>query len=212
MKQLIGYCRQKRDWRNSMIIDTLQILTDSLDSKEIPMNSPTLKITFAVFLDYAYKTSMVIIAIFNALFAIYIYISNSKKSRNSKESDRKITLLKTLILDYNLKIFYDSFNHLEAVLARLQNRECDKSEVEKLMQADFRQLNEQFIVFLEAIDNTLYQSMLNVCDVCRDEIVSNIGNEGVNLWVNRQYKDLIKKPLDNAKKEMLKQLFNYKGE
>lgn len=54
--------------------------------------------------------------------------------------------------------------------------------------------------------------MLDACDQCRDKIVSNIGDDGVNLWVDEKYKDLIMKPLDDTKKKMLSQLFNYRGE
>lgn len=38
-----------------------------------------------------------------------------------------------------------------------------------------------------------------------------IGDAGVNLYVESQYVKLIKKPYEEAKKEMLKVLFNYKG-
>lgn len=176
------------------------------------MSQSSTIIGFDLILDYAYKIAMVVIAIFNALFAIYIYNSNSKKSRKTKDADRKIALLKSLILDYNLKFLYDSFADLEKDLSSLKEKECNKSDVEKKIQADFRNLNEQFVNFLEAIDGVLYHSMLEACDQCRDEIIGSIGNEGVNLWVENQYKELIKKPLDSTKKKMLSQLFNYRGE
>ena len=121
-------------------------------------------------------------------------------------------MLKSLILDYNLQFLYNSFAVLEEDLSVLKKKECNKSDVEKKIQADFRRLNEQFINFLEAVDGTLYQSMLEACDQCRDEIVDSISNEGVNLWVDKQYKELILTPLNGAKKKILSQLFNYRGE
>ena len=115
-------------------------------------------------------------------------------------------------MDINLKFLYDSFADLEKDLSKLKEKGCDKSAVEKSIQTDFRKLNERFVNFLEAIDGTLYHSMLDACDQCRDKIVSNIGDDGVNLWVDEKYKDLIMKPLDDTKKKMLSQLLNYRGE
>lgn len=191
------------------MIDTLQVITNSLTNEKMLMEST---MNFYDILDYAYKIAMVVIAIFNACFAVYIYYSNSRKSSKDKDADRKIALLKSLILDYNLKFLYDSFADLEKDLSKLKEKGCDKSAVEKSIQTDFRKLNERFVNFLEAIDGTLYHSMLDACDQCRDKIVSNIGDDGVNLWVDEKYKDLIMKPLDDTKKKMLSQLFNYRGE
>ena len=191
------------------MIDTLQVITNSLTNEKMLMEST---MNFYDILDYAYKIAMVVIAIFNACFAVYIYNSNSRKSSKDKDADRKIALLKSLILDYNLKFLYDSFADLEKDLSKLKEKGCDKSAVEKSIQTDFRILNERFVNFLEAIDGTLYHSMLDACDQCRDKIVSNIGDDGVNLWVDENYKDLIMKPLDDTKKKMLSQLFNYRGE
>ena len=191
------------------MIDTLQVITNSLTNEKMLMEST---MNFYDILDYAYKIAMVVIAIFNACFAVYIYNSNSRKSSKDKDADRKIALLKSLILDYNLKFLYDSFADLEKDLSKLKEKGCDKSAVEKSIQTDFRKLNERFVNFLEAIDGTLYPSMLDACDQCLDKIVSNIGDDGVNLWVDEKYKDLIMKPLDDTKKKMLSQLFNYRGE
>lgn len=191
------------------MIDTLQVITNSLTNEKMLMEST---MNFYDILDYAYKIAMVVIAIFSACFAVYIYNSNSRKSSKDKDADRKIALLKSLILDYNLKFLYDSFADLEKDLSKLKEKGCDKSAVEKSIQTDFRKLNERFVNFLEAIDGTLYHSMLDACDQCRDKIVSNIGDDGVNLWVDEKYKDLIMKPLDDTKKKMLSQLFNYRGE
>ena len=166
---------------------------------------------FTRVLDYSYKIAMVLIAIFNAVLTIYIFCSNNKINESRQEADRKISLLKTLILDYNLSVFYDSFRNMESILSKLHEKECDKSEIEKNLQIEFRRLNEQFINFLNAVDSTLYQSLLVLCDKCRDELVTSLFDKGVNLWDPKKYEDLIVKPLNATKQKMLSDLFNYKG-
>ena len=66
---------------------------------------------FPLIVDYAYKISMVVIAVVNAFLLFYRNKKNDKKEAANKEKDRKISLLKTLILDYNLQYFYVS-SHL----------------------------------------------------------------------------------------------------
>ena len=73
------------------MIDTLQVITNSLTNEKMLMEST---MNFYDILDYAYKIAMVVIAIFNACFAVYIYNSNSRKSSKDKDADRKIALLK----------------------------------------------------------------------------------------------------------------------
>ena len=81
----------------------------------------------------------------------------------------------------------------------------------EVLQDNFKKLNEKFINLLSAVDNGLYGKILQIGDDCRDKLVTNIGDAGVNLYVESQYVKLIKKPYEEAKKEMLKVLFNYKG-
>lgn len=110
-----------------------------------------------------------------------------------------------------MKFVYDFFDSLELHLNELKTKEANKRNIESDIQADFKKLNEKFINLLSAVDNGLYGKILQIGDDCRDKLVTNIGDAGVNLYVESQYVKLIKKPYEEAKKEMLKVLFNYKG-
>ena len=192
------------------MIDTLQTIMSSLPSDEVvPVITNTTSCGHV--LDVLCKISTVFIAIFNAFFAVYIYYKNKGDNSKTKEQDRNIALLKTLILDYNLRYMYGAFDKLDADLIKLKDSKCERKQVEQELQKDFRKLNEQFVNFLEAIDAELYKSVLNICDQCRDTIVQNIGDKGVNLYVENKYEGLIKKPLDKAKKDILHELFSYRG-
>lgn len=192
------------------MIDTLQTIINSLPSDEVApviSNTPS----GGHFLDVLYKISTVVIASLNFGFAIYIFFKNKGDKSKTKEQDRNIALLKTLVLDYNLQYMYEAFDKLDSDLIKLKDSKCERKQVEQELQKDFRKLNEQFVNFLEAIDAELYKSVLNICDQCRDTIVQNIGDKGVNLYVENKYEGLIKKPLDKAKKDILHELFSYRG-
>lgn len=95
-----------------VFIDSISVVKDSLCSIATP--SPVLQeVHWTDWLDIVYKIAMVLIALFNIWFAITIHKLKNKKEDNFKEADRKIALLKTLILDYNLKFVYDFFDSLE---------------------------------------------------------------------------------------------------
>lgn len=134
-----------------------------------------------------------------------------RKEDNNKEADRKINLLKTLVLDYNLKYVYSFFDDLKTNLSTLKDPGADKKIVEKNIQVLFKDLNEKFIYFLSAVDNNLYTKILNKSDNFRDKLVVNIFDEGINIHVDRQYNNLIDKPYKEFKKNIIQDLFSYTG-
>lgn len=192
------------------IIDSLTMIKDTVMTV-VPQQMPQEPYSLMSILDVVYKIAMILIAAFNAWFAYTIHKLKNKKEDDFKEADRKIALLKTLILDYNLKFVYEFFDNLEAHLSGLNEREADKRAIESHIQADFKRLNEKFVNLLSAVDRKLYDKILDISDSCRDKLVTNIGNEGVNLYVEAQYKSLIKNPYDDIKRTILSELFGYKG-
>jgi hypothetical protein len=192
------------------IIDSLTMIKDTVMTV-VPQQMPQEPYSLMGILDVVYKIAMILIAAFNAWFAYTIHKLKNKKEDDFKEADRKIALLKTLILDYNLKFVYEFFDNLEAHLSGLNERKADKRAIESHIQADFKRLNEKFVNLLSAVDRKLYDKILDISDSCRDKLVTNIGNEGVNLYVEAQYKNLIKNPYDDIKRTILSELFGYKG-
>ena len=192
------------------IIDGLTMIKDTVMTV-VPQQMPQEPYSLMGILDVVYKIAMILIAAFNAWFAYTIHKLKNKKEDDFKEADRKIALLKTLILDYNLKFVYEFFDNLEAHLSELNERKADKRAIESHIQADFKRLNEKFVNLLSAVDRKLYDKILDISDSCRDKLVTNIGNEGVNLYVEAQYKNLIKNPYDDIKRTILSELFGYKG-
>lgn len=127
---------------------------------EISQNGESAGISFSLIVDYAYKISMVIIAIVNASLLFCRNKKVDKIDEENKEKNRKITLLKTLILDYNLHSFYEIFEQIEAELQVLKKKDCDKIALEPKLQILFNQLFEKFINFISAVDSNLYDNTL----------------------------------------------------
>lgn len=200
-----------------MIEDSLVIQgVDTLANLPLIINNMASNATeggpsFLKMVDIFYKCATVMIAFFNLAFAIYIFIMKDRKEDNNKEADRKINLLKTLVLDYNLKYVYSFFDELKAILSMLKDPEANKVFVEQNIQVLFKELNEKFIYFLSAVDNNLYSKILRKSDNFRDQLVANIFDEGINIHVDKQYNELIDKPYKVFKKDIIQDLFSYTG-
>ena len=152
--------------------------------------------------------------LFSALTYYLGTLSNKKKEVKDDttiEENRRMSLFKTLILDYNLKYVYYFFDKLDVLLLQLKERTCDKRKLDPSIQNEFKQLNEKFIFLLMAVNNDFYLSILKLSDDFRDELVANIADDGVNLYVDSKYTDMIDKPTKKFKAKLLKALFEYRG-
>ena len=167
--------------------------------------------SFNSIIDYGYKISTVIIAIVNLCLLVNRNRKTDEDAKALAERNRKLSLLKTLILDHNLHYYYDIFEEIENVLSGLKNQGCDKTQIEKELQYNFRMIFEKFLNFLSIIDAGLFDSVKKECDECRDELVTNIVDEGINLYVEAQFNSKIKDRVQHTKEAILASIFNYKG-
>ncbi|TGK87578.1 hypothetical protein EHQ24_01665 [Leptospira noumeaensis] len=158
---------------------------------------------------------MILIALFNSGFALKIFLSNSKKDEIKREKDRKIQLLKILVLDHNLKYFYDIFEKLEMKLHLLERKNL-KLNTKKTIEGDisnlFIQLRRKFTDPLLAIDNSFYDRILKTLDDHQSSITNAIFNEGINLSNKEKYNEIISEEHSAVKSDILRILFSYKGD
>ena len=154
-------------------------------------------------------------SVISICFTYYLgTLSNKKKEDKDDttiEANRRMSLFKTLILDYNLKYVYEFFDKLDALLVKLKQQDCDKRALDPSIQHEFKQLNEKFIFLLMAVNNSFYLSILKLSDDFRDELVGNIADDGINLYIESKYTELIEKPSKSFKVKLLKALFDYRG-
>jgi hypothetical protein len=178
--------------------------------------------TFSGIVDIAYKLSMVAIAAFNILYVIKLNNAQNQDKEAQRKSERRMDLLKTIVLIPNLKKMYGFLDKLWAELEKLKlEKEADKNadkenavkkEIEPVIQALFASFRSNFIIVLNATTPVLGEKVKEISDTMRDTILSNMADEGVNLWVLKYFNDKIKSVFEKGKMDMVNALFNYNGE
>lgn len=179
-------------------------------------------ITFSGIVDIAYKLSMVAIAAFNILYVIKLNKAQNQDKEAQRESERRMDLLKTIVLIPNLKKMYGFMDQLWEEIEKLKlGKEVDKNtdkenavkkEIEPVIQALFASFRSDFIIVLNATTPALGEKVKEISDAMRDTILSNMADEGVNLWVLKYFNDKIKSVYEKGKMDMVNALFNYNGE
>lgn len=165
-------------------------------------------------LDTLYKVSMIIIAICNFIFSFYIFIYRNSKEDKDKESNRKLGLLKTLVLDHKLSVLYNKFseisNETKILLARKMSDQ-EKSILDEKLAEIFIDLRHEFVLLLSAIDEALYKNTLANLDDLQEKLTTALFDSGINLDVNSKYNDYIQEPINSIQILIIEELFNYKG-
>lgn len=178
-------------------------------------------ITFGGAIDIAYKISMVAIAVFNIFYIIRLNRLQSQDKEVQRKSERRIDLLKTIVLIPNLRKMYSFLDKLWLQLDKLKLEGADvkntekenevKSSIEPEIQKLFASFRSDFIIVLNATAPSLGKKVEDISDTMRDALLRNMADKGINLWVTKYFNDMIKAVYENGKKEMVNALFNYEG-
>ena len=206
----------------SILMILLQAVT-AADASQLAQSAQTgNSVTFGGVVDIAYKLAMVAIAAFNIVYVIMLNKSQNQDKAAQRKSERRMDLLKTIVLIPNLKKMYRFLDKLWAELEKLKlENEADKNadkenavkqEIEPTIQALFATFRSDFIIVLNATAPALGDKVEKISDTMRDTILSNMADEGVNLWVFNYFNDKIKTIYEKGKMEMVNALFNYNGE
>jgi len=197
----------------NILRDSLAILQDSLNHINAAVakesgTSTNLWDAMSASLDVVYKLGMVVIALVNIYFAKRLHKQQDAKEEKKNDSDHKVALLKTLILDNNLPDFYDFFEDLEKETDKLKNEKANTKEIETEIQKVFRGLNEGFIDLLQGIDEDLYNGILAISDSTRETIILSMAEYKLN--VEKVHKEHITGPIAKMKKDVIRKLFEFK--
>lgn len=124
-------------------------------------------------------------------------------------------MLKSLVLDHNMKYLYEFFENVDAEVQAL--KQINLSIVDKRKTNDNliglgKILRQKFLDTLLAIDKKLYDSTISITDNLIDTITENIFNEGINLNHIPMFEQKITILITNSKTNIIKKLFDYKGD
>ncbi|MDI9337175.1 MAG: hypothetical protein QM539_01985 [Alphaproteobacteria bacterium] len=165
-------------------------------------------------IDILSKIGTVTIAILNLCFAIKIFYFKDKKDDKEKEKDRKMQLLKTLILDHNLKHYYSIFDDIKRNVEELKTDnliEEKKQEEDKCLESSFIQFRNNFYDFLLAIDVDLYNGIKNEADILQAHLTNTIFDAGINLSHQSKFDELITQKISESQSKIIEILFKYRG-
>ena len=206
----------------SIMMSLLQAVT-AADASQLAQSAQTgNSVTFGGVVDIAYKLAMVAIAAFNIVYVIMLNKSQNQDKAAQRKSERRMDLLKTIVLIPNLKKMYRFLDKLWAELEKLKlENEADKNadkenavkqEIEPTIQALFASFRSDFIIVLNATAPVLGEKVEHISDTMRDTILSNMADPGINLWITKYFNDKIKTIYEKGKMDLVNALFNYNGE
>ncbi|MDI9871091.1 hypothetical protein [Flectobacillus roseus] len=167
-------------------------------------------------LDVIYKIAMIIIAAFNASFAVYIFRGKNVKDDAQKEKDYKVQLLKTLVLDFGLKKFYEVFDLIlketkPMCLDSTNEKYITPLEVNEKIQDHFVTLRLEFYDNILGIEKSLHRKIEEEIDRLNDSLTNSLVNE-VNDFQNPTiYQEQIEQKISSCKSNVISTLFNYRG-
>lgn len=166
-------------------------------------------------LEKVYTFATVLIAIINVLLFIYVFIKNYRKDKSNIEKNRKISLLKTLVLDYNMNNLYDFFKIVKekSIVIHANNLSIeDKAKIIDEMTDLASEFRQSFIDLFIAIDKKLYDDILEKIDLLMDGLTNTMFDEGINLSHKPKFDELIIKQIRETRTETIRILFSYSGE
>ena len=197
-------------------MDNILSLADSIHAikQTIEVTTPLQAQNISI-LDAVYKIATVCIAFINVLLVFYIFKRNTNKDTKNIEKNRKLSLLKILILDYNMQHLYQFFEDLKIESKKLTNNNLDdvaKKEINEKMLSYGNELRQKFIDPFLAIDSNLYNNILHSVDELQDSMTNTIFDEGINLSHAPKFNELITSEITKTKTQIIKLLFEYSGE
>lgn len=194
------------------------VVVDSLQT-EANVTTPS---SFGGVIDVLYKLSMVAIALFNVFYVIRLNKIQNQDKQSQRQTERRMDLLKTIVLIPNIKKMYKFLDNLWIELEKLKlegenEKNSDKEntvkkEIEPIIQSQFSTFRSDFIIALNATTPSLGNKIEQISDTMRDTLLENMADPGINLWVANYFNDKIKSVFEKGKMDLLNALFNYNGE
>lgn len=165
-------------------------------------------------LDVITKIATILIAIVNLYFVVRFFRIKNFRDDIEKEKDRKLQLLKTLVLDNGLEHFYKFYEDVELLYSELLSKQLNDTEKQNLsskVDDKFIQLRRKFLDSIIGVDQNLFQLILKKVDDLQDQLTNNLFDGGINLNHKPKYDEVILNKLTYSKTEVIRILYTYRG-
>ncbi len=171
--------------------------------------------TIMYIMECIFTFATLLIAVVNLYFVYHFHKKNKESDEDREEKNRRINLLKTLVLDYNMIYLYEFFDNCDNKCRGLKIKGLNDSQ-KKLINDSLisfeRKFENQFLSLLIGINDELYLSIKDLIDNMIDNFTNSIFDPGINLYVEEKYNDIIYNSIISTKKDVISVLFNYKGD
>ena len=137
----------------------------------------------------------ILISLASLLGSIYFFKRNSRQN-----------VLKTLILDYNIKHLYAYFDEIEKELECLRDKGItleQKQQINNNQMKSAQNYEQKFIDLFLFVDDDLRKKLVNEINDLTDNLTEAIFNEGINLYVKEIFSSHISDKVSYSKSKIL---------
>jgi len=141
-----------------------------------------------------------VISIIIALVNTYIVYKKTKHN-----------ILKTLILDYNLKFFYEYFTNIKKTSEKLKSEDINskiKTDISQELVQCTQTFRQEFIDLFFSVNQDLYKELDGKAQKLLDDLSNAIGDDGINLYIESKYNECIAAKIVEHESEMIKLLID----
>lgn len=168
----------------------------------------------ASYLDWFYKVAMVVIALFNIGYAIWLYRRNRSLALEKNIFESRRSMLSLLVLNHKMDAFYKCMSEIHTSTYRFvkenkTNKEL-KKEIESEVSESFINLRLHFVDIFGAIDSNLAKNLQDEADNLQAVITKAIWDSGINLNIKDKYDEQIMNPISLTQTKMISLLFKFK--
>lgn len=164
--------------------------------------------------DTVLAIAMAVIAIVDIVLTIFIFKQGRKDSNESAYKTRKFELMQSLILNSNIKKFYNFFDDVSEECSRLKSNtdKGTKTAVNQAIKASLKIFRLEFITLVKVIDSGLYDTMIKAADQLVDGITEAIFDPGINLKHEPKYDEVVAQRISKCRMDCLSMLLSIANE
>lgn len=137
----------------------------------------------------------ILISLASLLGSIYFFKRSSRQN-----------VLKTLILDYNIKHLYAYFDEIEKELECLRDKRItleQKQQINNNQLKSAQNYEQKFIDLFLFVDDDLRKKLLNEINDLTDKLTEAIFDDGINLYVDEKFSSYISNKVSSSKSKIV---------